>query len=73
MTDFEWVRIERTMDAPIEKVWAMWTDAEAFKSWYGPNGMQVPVAEMDVVEGGKRKVCMRIGIPRSRVVHVVYR
>ena len=63
MTDIEWVRIERTFDAPIESVWTMWTDPEAYKTWYGPNGMQVPVAEMDVVEGGRRRVCMRMETP----------
>ncbi|MEL7107476.1 MAG: SRPBCC domain-containing protein [Pseudomonadota bacterium] len=55
-----WVRIERTFDAPIEDVWAMWTDPELFKSWYGPMGMSVPTAEMDVTLGGTRRVCMEM-------------
>ncbi len=54
-SELEWVRIERTFEAPIETIWAMWTDSELFKQWYGPNGMSVPTAEMDVVVGGKRK------------------
>ena len=67
MTEIEWVRIERTFAASIETVWHMWTDAAAFKSWYGPNGMQVPVAEMDVVAGGRRMVCMRMEAPEREM------
>lgn len=64
MTDKNnWVKIERTFDAPIEQVWAMWTDADLFKSWYGPMGMSVPVAEMDVKVGGTRRICMEMVRP----------
>lgn len=59
-TDFEWVRIERTFEATIETVWAMWTDPALFAKWYGPNGMTIPTAEMDVRLGGKRKICMQM-------------
>lgn len=64
MTDQqEWVRIERAFDAPIDLVWKMWTDPALFKQWYGPNGMSVPTAEMDVTVGGTRKVCMAMQSP----------
>lgn len=59
----DWVRIEREFDAPLELVWKMWTDPELFKQWYGPNGMSVPTAEMDVTVGGTRKVCMEMQSP----------
>lgn len=59
----EWVRIERDFDAPIELVWRMWTDPALFKQWYGPNGMSVPTAEMDVRVGGTRKVSMATQTP----------
>ncbi|MEL6573779.1 MAG: SRPBCC domain-containing protein [Pseudomonadota bacterium] len=59
----KWVKIERTFDAPIDTVWAMWTDAEKFKAWYGPMGMTVPSAEMDVSVGGTRKVSMEMVTP----------
>jgi uncharacterized protein YndB with AHSA1/START domain len=52
------VVIERTFDAPIDLIWQMWTDPEHFKSWYGPKGFTVPVADMDMSVGGKRLVCM---------------
>ena len=62
-TEIEWVRIERTFEAPLETVWAMWTDASLFQKWYGPNGMSIPTAEMDVRVGGKRKICMQMSMP----------
>lgn len=55
-----WVRIEREFDAPIAIIWSMWTDSELFKSWYGPRGMCIPAAEMDVRVGGSRKICMEM-------------
>ena len=59
----EWLLIERVFDAPIEAVWKMWTDPALYQQWYGPNGMNIPVAEMDVVIGGKRKICMEMKMP----------
>ncbi|MEL7163935.1 MAG: SRPBCC domain-containing protein [Pseudomonadota bacterium] len=58
-----WVRVERELDAPIDLVWKLWTDPELFKQWYGPNGMSVPIAEMDVQAGGTRKICMSMQTP----------
>lgn len=64
MTDDQtWVRIERTFDAPIETIWSMWTDPARFAQWYGPRGMSIPVAEMDVTVGGTRKICMEMQTP----------
>ena len=55
--------IERTFDAPIDLIWQMWTDAEQFQQWYGPQGMTIPVAQMDVRVGGKRLICMEMQTP----------
>ena len=55
------VVLERVFDAPIELVWKMWTDPVSFKTWYGPAGATVPVAEFDVRPGGHRRVCMALG------------
>lgn len=64
MTDQqEWVRIERDFDASIDMVWRMWTDPDLFKQWYGPTGMSVPTAEMNVTPGGTRKICMAMQSP----------
>ena len=64
MDDSEkWVKITRELDAPIGAVWAMWTDPALFKKWYGPKGFTVPVAEMDPIVGGTRKICMQMETP----------
>jgi uncharacterized protein YndB with AHSA1/START domain len=57
------VVIERIFDAPVDLIWQMWTQADHFKNWYGPNGCTIPVAEMDVRVGGKRLVCMEMQMP----------
>ncbi|ANH36549.1 hypothetical protein I601_0095 [Nocardioides dokdonensis FR1436] len=63
MTDTEDLRIERTLDAPIELVWAMWTETEHFAGWYGPTGATIPRAEMDVRVGGRRRIDMEVETP----------
>jgi uncharacterized protein YndB with AHSA1/START domain len=57
------VVIERSFDAPIELIWQLWTDPEHFKAWYGPDGVTIPVATMDVRVGGARLVCMEVQRP----------
>ena len=32
------VVIERSFDAAVELIWAMWTDPKHFAAWYGPAG-----------------------------------
>ena len=55
--------IERTFNAPVNLIWQMWTEAAQFQHWYGPKGMSIPVAEMDVRVGGKRLICMEMQMP----------
>jgi len=59
------VVIERTFDAPIDLIWAMWTNPDRFKEWYGPEGSVIPVAKMDVRVGGSRLVCMEMQTPQG--------
>lgn len=54
------VIIERLIDAPVDLVWKAWTVPSQFKQWYGPQGAVIPVAEMDVRQGGERRVCMQM-------------
>ena len=54
------VMITRVFKASVEDVWNMWTDADNFKKWYGPEGASIPTAEMNVQVGGKRLVCMEM-------------
>jgi uncharacterized protein YndB with AHSA1/START domain len=59
------VVIERSFDAPVDLIWAMWTDPEHFKAWYGPTGATIPTAKMDVRVGGSRLVCMEMQTPNG--------
>ncbi len=63
MSDTGDVRIERTFDAPIQLIWAMWTEADHFSAWYGPKGARIPTAEMDVRVGGRRRIAMEMDTP----------
>jgi uncharacterized protein YndB with AHSA1/START domain len=53
------MEITRIFDAPVEKVWKAWSDAEQVKRWWGPQGFTAPVCEMHFREGGVTLVCMR--------------
>jgi uncharacterized protein YndB with AHSA1/START domain len=57
------VRIERSFDAPVDLVWQMWTDPEHFRAWFGPDGVAIAVANLDVRVGGTRLVCMAMQSP----------
>lgn len=59
------VVIERIFDAPIERIWQMWTIPEHFQSWYGPTGATIPVAKMDVRVGGARLICIEMQTPNG--------
>jgi len=61
------VVIERTFDASVEQVWAMWTVPEHFENWYGPTGATIRVAKMDVRVGGARLVGMEMSAPDGLV------
>jgi len=63
MTDTQSVTLDRVLDAPIDLVWQMWTEAEHFAAWYGPTGATVPVVEMDVTVGGTRHFCIEMQTP----------
>ena len=63
MADIKNVQIERTFDAPIDLIWAMWTEAEHFAKWYGPAGARIPTADMDVRVGGHRHIAMEMETP----------
>jgi uncharacterized protein YndB with AHSA1/START domain len=41
------VKVERTFNAPIEKVWTVWNDTESIKQWWSPKGYSAPVIKND--------------------------
>jgi uncharacterized protein YndB with AHSA1/START domain len=57
--------IERTVDAPVDLLWQVWTDPDHFAAWYGPNGATIPLAKMDVRVGGTRLIRMDVSTPNG--------
>ena len=51
--------IRRTFDAPRERVFRMWTEAEHLRRWCCPTGFVVTFSEGDVRPGGRFRSCMR--------------
>ena len=56
MTDLE---VRRAFDAPASALWAAWTQSDAVRAWWGPQGFTCPAARMDVRVGGVSLVAMR--------------
>ncbi|MGB3185117.1 MAG: SRPBCC domain-containing protein [Ornithinimicrobium sp.] len=57
--------IERTMPAPVDTVWQMWTDPTHFAAWYGPDGATIEVQAMDVRVSGERRISMTMHTPNG--------
>ncbi len=53
------VVITRTLDAPRDLVFQVWTNPEHLARWWGPLGFTNPVCELDVRPGGKWRMVMR--------------
>ena len=51
--------VTRTFDAPQERVWRAWSDADQVMRWWGPQGFTSPMCRMDFREGGTTLVSMR--------------
>jgi uncharacterized protein YndB with AHSA1/START domain len=54
------LRIERTFDAPIDKVFEAWTSEDVLRRWLhaGPDS-ETPTAEVDLRVGGRIRIVMR--------------
>lgn len=50
--------IDRTLKAPVEKVWKMWTTRDGLEKWWGPEGFTSKVAHLDVRVGGRFEIVM---------------
>ena len=49
--------IDRTFNAPIDKVWAAFTNPEILAKWWSPAGMKNYHASTDVRVGGEFRYC----------------
>lgn len=50
--------LTRLIDAPVEKVWACWTQPDLIKLWFAPRPWTTPRVESDFRVGGSSLVVM---------------
>ncbi|MEO5667113.1 MAG: SRPBCC domain-containing protein [Bdellovibrionota bacterium] len=53
------VHVEHTFNAPVAKVWAVWTDPEAMKQWWSPTDYTAPVIRSNLQVGGRFLYAMK--------------
>jgi uncharacterized protein YndB with AHSA1/START domain len=58
MTDKLDLVLERTIDAPIDLVWAAYTNPEPLKRWFAPRPYEVTECELDLRPGGIFRIRM---------------
>ncbi|UXI66446.1 SRPBCC family protein [Tahibacter amnicola] len=51
--------LERTIDVPVERVWAAWTVPDQLKRWFTPAPWSTVDAELDLRPGGMFRTVMR--------------
>lgn len=51
--------IERTFDAPVERVFRLWTDPALVAQWWGIKDCTIPHCVLDVRVGGRWRIDMR--------------
>ena len=51
--------ISRTLNAPRDRVWKAWTQREELMKWFGPKGVTITKADLDLRPGGVFHYCMR--------------
>jgi uncharacterized protein YndB with AHSA1/START domain len=54
------LKMSRILHAPRETVFRAWSSAEHVKTWFGPAGVSVPDARVELRVGGAFDVCMRL-------------
>jgi PhnB protein len=52
------IKVERSFDAPIDLVWAAWTEREILDQWWAPKPWRAETKSMDFKEGGRWHYCM---------------
>jgi uncharacterized protein YndB with AHSA1/START domain len=62
----------RTLDAPRELVWTMFTEPKHLSKWFGGRGFETLACEMDVRPGGKWHHVMRTPDGHEMVMDVVF-
>jgi uncharacterized protein YndB with AHSA1/START domain len=57
------ITLERFFDATADEVWELWTTADGVQAWWGPEGFEVKVREMDLRPGGEMTYVMTATAP----------
>jgi uncharacterized protein YndB with AHSA1/START domain len=65
--------VRRTIDAPVDRVFAAWTTPEMLRRWWGPGDFTCPEASVDLRPGGGYRLLMRMGNGMEMVVSGTYR
>lgn len=65
--------INRTLKAPLEKVYRAWTDPATLSKWFGPFDVKVTKADIDLVPGGKYRIAMKDPEGKVYIHHGVYK
>ena len=50
--------LSRTLNAPVELVWEVWTDPKHIANWWGPNGFTNTISKMEIRPGGEWDLVM---------------
>jgi uncharacterized protein YndB with AHSA1/START domain len=67
------LNLSRIVDAPLDLVFKVWTDAEHFAQWFGPREVAIPFCRLDPRPGGALHYCHRLGDGTEVWVKGVYR
>jgi uncharacterized protein YndB with AHSA1/START domain len=62
------LRLERSLDATPERVFAAFLDPRGLEEWFGPNGFTCRRAELDARAGGRYRLTMQP--PEGEVFHI---
>jgi len=57
----KYITLTREIDAPVQRVWQAWVDANQVKNWWAPNGFTNPTCIVDAKVGGELHIVMQAG------------
>jgi len=52
------LKLSRTLNAPVELVWEVWTNPQHLEKWWGPDGFSNTISKMEVKPGGEWDLMM---------------
>jgi uncharacterized protein YndB with AHSA1/START domain len=67
------LRLQRRFNASPAVVWRAFTEAEALRQWFGPEGFTVHICEVDLRVGGRYRIGMRSPEGSEHIVGGVFR